>query len=194
MGFGQHERRHFRARQRFTRRKWTSAVRLSLILTFSLSLIVFGRHHRWRTEGPGDPFPPTVTGQAKAIDGDSLWVGGAEVRLKGIDAPESKQTCKRQGATWNCGEDARTALVRLIGGGTVTCTISERDVYGRMLGRCSAGLSDLNALMVSSGMAVAYGDYWSEQSGARSAQRGIWAGEFVEPRNWRAKHAPEEAR
>jgi endonuclease YncB( thermonuclease family) len=179
------------------RRHWISYVRLALILTFSISLILFGRHHgddRWRTERPEDPFPPTVAGGAKAIDGDSLWVGGQEIRLKGIDAPELKQTCERQGSPWNCGKDARDALIRAIGSNRVTCAIGDRDVYGRMLGRCGAGGKDLNALMVSSGMAVAYGGYWNEQTSARSGKRGVWAGKFEEPRDWRTQRASEEAR
>ncbi len=34
-----------------------------------------------------------VTGPAKVIDGDSLEVAGEQVRLHGIDAPESRQLC-----------------------------------------------------------------------------------------------------
>jgi endonuclease YncB( thermonuclease family) len=183
-------------RRLWRRRNWISYVKLALVLTFSISIIFFGRHHgdRWRTERPEDPFPPTVAGVAKAIDGDSLWVGGKEVRLKGIDAPELTQTCERDGAPWNCGEYARAALIRAIGNDSVTCAISDRDVYGRMLGRCAAAGKDLNAQMVSSGMATAYGGYWNEQTRARSEKGGIWAGEFKEPRDWRTEHASEETR
>jgi endonuclease YncB( thermonuclease family) len=37
---------------------------------------------------------PTISGTATVKDGDSLMIGGLEVRLHGIDAPELDQTCK----------------------------------------------------------------------------------------------------
>ena len=147
-------------------------------------VIFFGRRH-WL--GQSDPFPLNVSGWARPIDGDSLWVGLNEVLLKGIDAPEWSQACQRGGNTLNCGEAARGELVRAVGGERVTCEISERDVYGRLLGRCAASGRDLNAGMVLAGMAVAYGGYTREEVEAMSAGRGIWT-EFDEPRKWRAEH------
>lgn len=35
-----------------------------------------------------------VSGPAIVIDGDTLWVGGTEVRIHGIDAPETAQKCQ----------------------------------------------------------------------------------------------------
>jgi endonuclease YncB( thermonuclease family) len=135
-----------------------------------------------------DPFPPKISGLARPIDGDSLWVGVYEVRLKGIDAPEGSQTCLRKGVTWNCGDAAREALSRLIARQTITCDVSERDVYGRLLVNCGAGDRDMNAAMVESGMAVAYGGYWKEEREAKAAHRGIWGSEFQMPRQWRDEH------
>lgn len=60
------------------------------------------------------------TGQAK--DGDSLTVGGTEVRLFGIDAPEWDQTCKRNGQDWSCGADAADKLAQLVTGKNVVCS------------------------------------------------------------------------
>ncbi|MFT3730965.1 MAG: thermonuclease family protein [Hyphomicrobium sp.] len=173
-----------------------SHVKLVLIIVSVFALIFLGRHHgqRFRTASAGDPFPPSITGRADPIDGDSLWVGDDEVRLKGIDAPEWKQDCRRDGLSWRCGMAARETLVGLIGSNDVTCAISERDVYGRMLGRCTAGDRNLNAEMVASGMAVAYGSYWNEQGKARAARKGLWSGEFEEPRAWRAQRASEDER
>lgn len=181
------------SRQRWRRRRWTAYVKLALILTFSAVLIFLGHRHR-RAPNLDEPFPPTISGYGDPIDGDSLWVGDYEVRLKGIDAPEWKQDCRRGGEPWKCGESAREELVHAIGGGDVTCTISERDVYGRLLGRCTARGRDLNSGMVSAGMAIAFGGYWDEQAKARAGKRGIWASEFQEPRDWRADHAAGEER
>ncbi len=156
------------------------------------ALVIFFGRHPWTDRAA--PFSPNIAGQAKPIDGDCLWVGFNEVRLKGIDAPEGRQFCRRDGKSCSCGEAARDELVRAIGGESATCEISERDVYGRLLGRCVAGGRDLNAGMVLAGMAVAYGGYTHEEAEAKSAGRGIWAGEFDAPRKWRADHASDEYR
>ncbi len=130
--------------------------------------------------------PGTVSGFAEVIDGDSLRIAGAEVRLEGIDAPEGRQTCRRDGAEWDCGEEARRALTRLIGGTRVTCRSQEIDKHGRHLGTCEAGAVELNRTMVASGMAVAFGRaYVGEERAARAERKGLWAGEFQLPRDWR---------
>lgn len=175
---------------RWRRRTWLPYLKLALTLTFAAAVMFSGRHisGRWRPSEAGEPFPAAVSGPGEPIDGDSLWVGDSEVRLMGIDAPEWQQQCERADGPWRCGREARDELVRAIGADNVTCTISERDVYGRMLGHCRAGGRDLNAQMATSGMAIANGSYWIEEAEARSARRGLWAGEFDEPREWRARH------
>ena len=137
----------------------------------------------------GGPVPSgQVEGQVRFIDGDSFFLGNDEVRLKGIDAPEGRQTCRRAGQDWRCGEDARRELQRLVAGQRVSCRVSERDQHGRMLGYCSAGERDLNRGMVASGMAVSYGDYLREETAARIARRGLWGSEFERPRDWRRRN------
>ncbi|WP_413463896.1 thermonuclease family protein, partial [Deinococcus soli (ex Cha et al. 2016)] len=44
--------------------------------------------------------PATVTGIPTVTDGDTLQIWGVKVRLFGIDAPESSQTCTRAGKTY----------------------------------------------------------------------------------------------
>lgn len=48
---------------------------------------------------------------------------------------------------------------------------------------------DLNAWIVSEGLAVAYRrystDYALTEAAARQAMRGVWAGRFLEPAEWR---------
>jgi endonuclease YncB( thermonuclease family) len=67
---------------------------------------------------------------------------------------------------------------------------TERDRYGRLLGRCRAGDVDLNAAMVESGHALAFRRYTSrlvpQEDAAREARRGMWAGEFQAPWDFRA--------
>lgn len=132
----------------------------------------------------GMPAAP-VSGRAEVIDGDSLRIGGEEVRLEGIDAPEGRQTCTRQGGEWDCGEESRRTLQRLVGRSVVSCNSVERDKHGRLLGRCEAEGRDLNGAMVEAGMAVSYGAYRDQERAAKAARRGLWAGDFQMPRDWR---------
>ena len=89
---------------------------------------------------------PSVT------DGDTLRLGDARVRLFGIDAPESKQTCKRDGVDWLCGQEAAKALRDKIGSETVTCVQKDIDRYKRIVAVCSLDDgTDLNGCLVLQG-------------------------------------------
>ncbi len=168
--------------------RWQQLIRKGLWLALAILAVVYGPH---RNSGgshkpdSSDPAPGQVSGEARAIDGDSLYVGGNEVRLKDIDAPEGRQTCQRNGTDWACGNASRDELVRLIGVNTVQCRVHERDKHGRLLAYCSAGGHDLNREMVAAGMAVAFGGYNGEEQDARQARRGLWGSEFERPQNWR---------
>lgn len=129
-----------------------------------------------------------AAGAAVVNDGDSLTLRAQKVRLRGIDAPEYNQTCRRDGEDYPCGRRSREALGKLIDGRPVTCTGWERDRYGRLLATCSAGKDDLNKSQVANGWAVAYGDYAEVEEQARAQGIGIWAGEFERPRDWRQSH------
>lgn len=169
----------------WSRARRLKAVRLAALVALAVAVAVFGKWRDARHPDRNAPFPAAISGSGQPIDGDSLRVGGHEVRLKGIDAPEGRQTCRRNGAIWRCGDAARDALNRMISGETVSCAVSERDRYGRLLARCRSGDRDLNAAMVDAGMAVAYGGYEREQAAAKAARRGLWESEFQMPRQWR---------
>ena len=130
----------------------------------------------------------TTQGAAIVNDGDSITLGAERIRLRGIDAPEYSQVCRKDGADYACGKLARQALVRLIAGRPVSCAGWQKDRYGRLLGNCKAGDADLNRAQVEAGWAVAYGDFDREQAAARQARLGIWAGTFDQPQEWRRTH------
>jgi len=47
----------------------------------------------------------TIAGRASVIDGDTLEIAGKQIRLLGIDAPESSQTCTdSRGSRYRCGQ------------------------------------------------------------------------------------------
>jgi endonuclease YncB( thermonuclease family) len=129
-----------------------------------------------------------ISGAMRVIDGDSLALAQRRLRLKGIDAPELQQRCRKAGMEYDCGAEAASFLRALIGGKTVTCRGEGIDRYGRDLVRCSAGGVELNQMMVRSGHAVAFGDYAWAEAEARSEQAGLWSGEFEQPKQWRSVH------
>ena len=125
------------------------------------------------------------TGDFYVIDGDTLSLNGERLRLKGIDAPEYRQRCRRDGVDWACGEEARKALATIVKTGKPECSGRERDRYGRLLVTCAIGDTDVNAAMVRSGMALSYGGYAAEELTARQAKAGMWAGDFERPGDYR---------
>ncbi len=130
-----------------------------------------------------------VAGIPNVIDGDTLEIHGQRIRLHGIDAPESRQLCRLDGKPWQCGKDAANALAEKIARRLVTCEDLGRDRYKRIIGRCTVAGEDIESWMVVNGWAVAYRrfslDYVDQEADAQAARRGIWAGEFVKPWEWR---------
>ena len=135
--------------------------------------------------------PLQLSGQVYVVDGDSIKFGNTRVRLFGIDAPEIKQTCDIAGRSWNCGVEARRALVRAIDKHSVSCVEKDRDRYRRVVAVCVADGVNLNSFMVSEGWALAYRrysrDYEHEESVARARKLGMWQGRFTQPWDWRRR-------
>ena len=128
-----------------------------------------------------------VVGPARALDGDSLVVGGREMRLKGLDAPESRQTCEVGGKEVFCGRLATAALRRWLTRGPVTCTGNEIDRYKRLLVVCRVNGQDIGAELVKNGLAISYGGYSEEEKFASDDTRGVWAGKFERPEAYRRR-------
>jgi len=131
-----------------------------------------------------------ITGPARVVDGDTIWIGETKIRLHGIDAPEMKQTCKTsKGKEQLCGVLAKQALERLIKGQDVTCKGDTRDRYKRLIAVCYVGPININEQMVVDGWAMAYRkyskDYVRAETFAKSRREGMLGGEFGPPWGWR---------
>ena len=136
------------------------------------------------------PVSGRLDGRPVVVDGDSLTIDGARIRLAGIDAPERAQSCSLAGMSHPCGDEAREHLAGLIGRAAVACTWGRLDKYGRRLARCRVGETDLGAAMVRAGWAVAYGGFEAEEAEARAHGRGLWSGRFEWPEDFRRSHRP----
>ncbi len=101
---------------------------------------------------PAVAFAEESRGLPRVVDGDTLAIGEARLRLIAIDAPEGAQTCQNaQQRDYDCGREAVRELERLISGREVRCSGDKRDRYGRALVVCFTGGTNLNAAMVRSG-------------------------------------------
>jgi endonuclease YncB( thermonuclease family) len=131
----------------------------------------------------------SLQGQASVIDGDTIEIHGQRIRLHGIDAPESAQTCEAGEQAYRCGQQAALALADYIGQRTVRCEQRGRH-FQRIVVVCSVAGEDVGAWLVANGWALndaRYSrDYIDEEAAARDARLGIWRGAFVPPWDWRA--------
>jgi len=133
----------------------------------------------------------SLVGRASVIDGDTLEIQGQRVRLWGVDAVESSQTClDAQGKLWPCGRRAAFALADFIGQSPVSCRAVDQDRYGRVVAVCAARGVELNRWLVEQGWALAYvkyggAVYLEAQRQAQAARRGVWQGAFTPPWEYR---------
>jgi len=163
------------------RRLWPCAA---VAATALLAATVWAKQHRE---------PVEIAGHPRVVDGDTLAFGREHVRLSGIDAPESGQTCaSAAGEPYPCGSLATRAMLKLVDGERVICRGDSRDRYGRLLATCWRGDLDVGREMVRDGQAIAYRHfsmtYAADEDEARAAHRGIWQGTFEEPYRWRQAH------
>ena len=137
-----------------------------------------------------------ISNNVRVVDGDTIVLDGIKIRLKGIDAPESKQECiSYSGANRRtkipCGEIATAELNNIIGKNKVHCSNEGKDIYNRQLSYCYVGEVNINEEMVRRGYAVAAIKYDKsfklDEKLAKSTKEGLWAGEFEDPRKWRKR-------
>jgi endonuclease YncB( thermonuclease family) len=113
------------------------------------------------------------------------------LRLEGVDAFESKQTCRDAlDVEWACGEAATVRLRALTSRPDFTCRVDPEfvDRHAREFSVCFADGRDVGATLVHEGLAFAYGrdtSYLPLENEAKEAKRGAWAGHFIRPQYFR---------
>jgi len=134
----------------------------------------------------------SIVGRASVVDGDTLDIRGARIRLHGIDAPESSQFCRAaNGSPYRCGQRAAFYLSDLVGSAPVECRQRDMDRFGRVVAECFSGGRSVNAALVRAGWALPYLQYGGrayvrDEQAARSGKQGMWQGQFDAPWDFRA--------
>ena len=127
--------------------------------------------------------------ELRVIDGDTIHLNGEKIRFIGIDTPELKQTCIKEGAIDPCGLTAKEILIEKIGDNKVECISEGNDQYKRTLAECFVNNESLSSYLVRSGYAFAYRKYSKkfihDEDYAKANQIGMWSMVFKYPWDYR---------
>ena len=129
--------------------------------------------------------------ELRVVDGDTIHLNGEKIRFTGIDTPELKQTCIKEGFIDQCGVTAKEILIVKIGDNKVECISEGKDRYKRTLAECFVNDESLSSYLVRSGYAFAYRRYSkkfiSDEDYAKDKKIGMWSMDFQYPWNYRKK-------
>src|SRR5260370_25479546 len=101
-----------------------------------------------------------IAGHPRAIDGVPIAFGRVHVRLYGIAAPESDQTCSNAaGDLYPCAALATSALLQLVDGERIICRADSWNLKRRLLATCCRGDLGLGREMGREGHAIAYAHF-----------------------------------
>ena len=127
----------------------------------------------------------------KIIDGDTIIINKEKIRFSGIDTPELKQKCIKNGVKNSCGITAKKLLTKIIGNNNVDCVSEGQDKYNRILAECFVNNESLSSYLVKSGYAFAYRKYSKkfidDEDYARTNKLGMWSMQFEYPWDFRRK-------
>ena len=127
--------------------------------------------------------------ELKVVDGDTIHLNGEKIRFKGIDTPELKQICIKDGSKNRCGETAKQILINKIGENKVECIREGIDQYQRTLAECFVNDESLSSYLVKSGYSFAYRKkkkkFINDENYARGKKIGMWSMEFEYPWDYR---------
>ena len=125
----------------------------------------------------------------KITDGDTIKINGEKIRFSGIDTPELKQICVKNGVKNSCGIKAKQILTDKIANNKVNCISEGKDQYKRTLAECFVNNESLSSYLVKSGYAFAYRKYSkkfiNDENYARKKKIGMWSMKFEYPWDYR---------
>ena len=125
----------------------------------------------------------------KITDGDTIKINGEKIRFSGIDTPELKQICVKDGVKNSCGIKAKQILIDKISNNKVNCISEGKDQYKRTLAECFVNNESLSSYLVKSGYAFAYRKYSKkfikDEDYARINKIGMWSMKFEYPWDYR---------
>jgi endonuclease YncB( thermonuclease family) len=125
----------------------------------------------------------------KITDGDTIRINGEKIRFSGIDTPELRQMCLKQGIKTPCGLTAKKILIDKIADNEIVCIREGKDRYKRTLAECFVNNESLSSYLVRSGYAFAYRKYSkkfiTDEDYARINKLGMWSMEFDYPWDFR---------
>ena len=131
-----------------------------------------------------------ISGRAKVIDGDTIYIKNIKIRFGGIDAPESyykgkSQICNSIESKKKifCGNLSKKKLKDKIKNQIVVCITESKDRYNRVIAECFIKLESLSSYMVRNGYAFDYfkyskGKYQKDQKFAKDNKLGLWQMNF----------------
>lgn len=140
---------------------------------------------------------PRLSTATPSISTARGYVSGASTPLRA-----ARPVCVEE--TYRCGQEAANYLDRLVGENTVTCEPRGRpDRYRRIVAVCSISAGpcldqhcatriELADMLVLDGQALDYprysaGAYARLQAHVQTHRRGMWAGEFERPWDWKGR-------
>ena len=148
------------------------------ILVISVSLLIFFLI-----------FNQARSQELRVVDGDTIHLNGEKIRFTGIDTPELKQTCIKEGVINPCGVIAKEILIEKISDNKVECISEGKDQYKRTLAECFVNGESLSSYLVRRGYAFAYRKYSkkfiADEDYAKVNQIGMWSMEFDYPWDYR---------
>lgn len=149
-----------------------------------------------------EPPPPTISGTARVIDGDTISIRDQRIRLAAIDACEVDQSGTRGGAEWPCGKIARSFMRSIADGKHITCRVIDTDQYRRLVAQCFENGADIGLAIVAAGLAetlfrylprqhgMNLGEYVGTEQRAKAANAGMWSAEILKPSEFRRASKP----
>ena len=127
--------------------------------------------------------------ELKVVDGDTIHLNGKKIRFSGIDTPELKQKCTKNGVIVLCGINAKKALIDKVENNIINCLSEGKDRYNRILAECFVNSESLSSFLVKSGHAFAYRKYSKkfikDEDFARINKLGMWSMQFDYPWDFR---------